>query len=478
MSTLSSKRRKLSNCKEFECSEGSDALDKENESKLEQGTGEEEKSDAHDSADSQENQSSSRAAGLVRRRKKKVFADYYYGDDIFSKPKNGNKKKTGETKPKKVKKKAKAKTYKKEKTDDVNKNSSKFNKKEDGSQQSNKICLNSELINLANSIQSKNANPAVSGYVIDQKLFNSLSFYKEGNDIKNNTMNKVVPIKPIPQRHPSSNIDHLLNAYRLSNPTKIKPNQDESLKKREDKAFDKSLHEILSNSEVPLMSRSSSIGDKTMKNALTALLNNSKAANNMNFAPNSSGALQYLSEGRKSSSEMENNSKHITPTKPKTKRIYHNEDYMSSQEKYRKNSLFSGKKSPSNMLKTPSKFKSRKNFGREEIRVSRVKKTVREGDAVKLLLDNDTSSKPEECIKLNVGDKNLFNSLSNQTDAPNLNKCFGITSSINAIMNKIKNVLTSKYSKSSNELIHSRVIYDPEDQRINSLPLLFAHKLG
>lgn len=174
---------------------------------------------------------------------------------------------------------------------------------------------------------------------------------------------------------------------------------------------------------------------------------------------------------------MEDNSKHITPTKSKTKRTYHNEDYLSSQEKNRKNFLFSGKKSPLNVLKTPNKFKSRKNIGREEIKVSRVKKTVREGDEVKLLLDNETNSRSDECIRLNIGDKNLIKSLSNQTDVPNLNKCFGITSSIVSIIDKIKTVLNSKYNKRNNELMHSRVNYDAEDQRINSLPLFFAHKL-
>lgn len=130
------------------------------------------------------------------------------------------------------------------------------------------------------------------------------------------------------------------------------------------------------------------------------------------------------------------------------------------------------------MLKTPNKFKSRKNIGREEIKVSRVKKTVREGDEVKLFLDNDTNSRSDECISLNIGNKNLIKSLSNQTDVPNLNKCFGITSSIVSIMNKIKTVLNSKYNKRNSELAHSKVSYDGEDLRINSLPLFFAHKLG
>lgn len=283
MSTLSSKRRKLSNYKEFECSEGSDALDQDNGSKIEEEVAEEEKSDIIDSIDSNDNQSSSRAAGLVRRRKKKVFADYYYGDDIFSKPKNGNKKKVGEAKIKIIKKKIKTKTYKKEKTDDANKNSSKFNNQEGEHQKSNKICLNSNLINMATSLQSGNGFGALGSLGINQKILNQLSFYKEGHDIQNgSTPSKVLPVKPIPQRHPSSKIEHLLNAYRLSNPTKINPNQDESQKKREDKALDKSLHEILSNSDTPFMSRNSTIGVETMQNALTAILNNSKAGNNLN----------------------------------------------------------------------------------------------------------------------------------------------------------------------------------------------------
>jgi hypothetical protein len=414
----------------------------------------------------------------VRRRKKKVYADYYYGDDIFSKPKNGNKKKVSETKIKIAKKKIKTKTYKREKTNDANKNSSKINNQEGENRKSNKICLNSNLINMATSLQSSNGFGALGSLGINQKILNQLSFYKEGHDIQNGaTPSKVLPVKPIPQRHPSSKIEHLLNAYRLSNPTKINPNQDESQKKREDKALDKSLHEILSNSDTPFMSRNTTIGVETMQNALTALLNNSKVGNNLNLTSNVSGALQFSSEGRKSSSEIEDNSKHITPTKSKTKRTYHNEDYLSSQEKNRKNSLFSGKKSPLNVLKTPNKSKSRKNIGREEIKVSRVKKTVREGDEVKLLLDNETNSRSDECIRLNIGDKNLIKSLSNQTDVPNLNKCFGITSSIVSIIDKIKTVLNSKYNKRNNELMHSRVNYDAEDQRINSLPLFFAHKL-
>lgn len=69
MSTLSNKRRKVSHSREYECSEPSDDVNQDNNSKPEDQQEQESKSDRQSSTISQDNRESSRATGLVRRRK-------------------------------------------------------------------------------------------------------------------------------------------------------------------------------------------------------------------------------------------------------------------------------------------------------------------------------------------------------------------------------------------------------------------------
>lgn len=261
---LSNKRRKMSAGKEYECSEGSDALNQDSDSKGDNEQDKDEKSDVQSSTISQDNRDGSRTNGLGRRRKKKVFADYYYGDDIFSKPKNGSKKKPSD---KLTKQKSSSKKEKGIKSLEIKQSASKFKVKEPEPQITQKSTLNN-VINLAANIISRNSISPLNSSQPIQSDFQVSNFSKDNQGVK--------PIKPKPQRPLGSNFDLLSNACRLTNASKFMPisqKYDEGLKKREDKELDKSLQNILSNSELPFSYNKSVGGLETMKETLAALLN-------------------------------------------------------------------------------------------------------------------------------------------------------------------------------------------------------------
>ena len=62
-------------------------------------------------------------------------------------------------------------------------------------------------------------------------------------------------------------------------------------------------------------------------------------------------------------------------------------------------------------------------------------------------------------------------------DLSNLNRCFGMTSSLDAITRKIKAVLDEKYHQQQLEAKEERATYDPEDLKINSAPVLYLPNL-
>lgn len=66
-----------------------------------------------------------RGSGLGRKRKKKVFADYYYGDEIFTKPKNGAKKRENKQKLKLIKGRGKYRIAKKVGVEELRKKTTK-----------------------------------------------------------------------------------------------------------------------------------------------------------------------------------------------------------------------------------------------------------------------------------------------------------------------------------------------------------------
>lgn len=132
--------------------------------------------------------------------------------------------------------------------------SSKIKVKDDNSNKSLKANLHNNIINISTNLSGmKGANKSLSTSLNDND-FNKLSFSKEGQESQNGIRNTIVPVKPIPKRYNGSNLDFLSNACKMTDFTKLLPlsqKSDENMKKREDKALDKSLHNILSNSEIP-----------------------------------------------------------------------------------------------------------------------------------------------------------------------------------------------------------------------------------
>jgi hypothetical protein len=82
---------------------------------------------------------------------------------------------------------------------------------------------------------------------------------KEGNQNFNGFKSNMAPVKPIPQRVNGSKINILLNACKINNymKTPTVPMLDENAKKREEKAHNKRISEIINNSEEGLLSSNS-----------------------------------------------------------------------------------------------------------------------------------------------------------------------------------------------------------------------------
>jgi hypothetical protein len=353
-------------------------LDPESSSKLSQGADNDGKSDTQKSSASQENDSSARASGLVRRRKKKVFADYYYGDEIFSKPKNGSKREKKEKKAKGGKVKPKAKPHKTEKATEPNKIASKAKSKQALPSKNNEAAsLDQSLLNLANSIVQNQAVKQVSNGQIDQSLLKSLNVSREIGEIQNGANNKVLPVKPIPQRLPGSNLGYLLNAHKISymasNPpslASLTASLEESMKKRDDKALGKNLQSLLLNSEASHLGSKPELDQNGLTDSLNALKSLGKSGGLPNIANGIGSKATHVSDTRKSSSEEGDNSKHRTPTKPNKRKKYDSyDDYGSGQK-------LTPKMHKSSSLKTPKKVRKQEKEPENLMRGSIVKETV------------------------------------------------------------------------------------------------------
>ena len=228
--------------------------------------------------------------------------------------------------------------------------------------------------------------------------------------LPNNLMSgsKTFPIKPTAQRQTNSNLEELMNAFRKSNAGNMAPNSkiDEKLKKREDKALEKQCQSILSNSNPPLNSSQGLMGLGSIQNAWNAIVNN--YSNGLNIGKTSSSLLQSSSDGRKSSSEQGENLKPKTPVKIKHSKSYETEEYSSPSNNHGISSSFLSKSSKSYVMRTPRKYRSNKNFEKEsEMRASRVKNSIKEGDNVKLILESDDNSRTSD-INLNIGSRNVM----------------------------------------------------------------------
>mmetsp|Transcript_9630 Transcript_9630/g.8478 ORF Transcript_9630/g.8478 Transcript_9630/m.8478 type:complete len:428 (-) Transcript_9630:281-1564(-) len=419
MSTVAIKRSKVSHDTGYQIAQFPETNSREDNSRDEEDQPQQCKSDQEETPESQEIQRSTRGSGVGRTRKKKVFADYYYGDEIFPKSKNGNKKKTNEKKIKTGKVRGKYKTQKRENNDEQRKVAQKKTYKKA------KRTINSNTNFKTSELTTPNNGAFKNGPLLGNKLIKESSFTNYGHDFQplnpsldsfrglaNNLVadNKIYPVKPIPQRQGGSKLDLLLNAYKMSNTTKITPNPvlDETLKRREEKALDKQVQNILSNSENPLKMNPQSMGLGSVQDTLNAILSRGVYPPGLNLGMNNSSLLQNSSEGRKSSSEIEENLKHKTPVKIKQRKVYGRDDYSSSQENNDQEPQYLIKKTQSFVMSTPKKNNNYQAKEKEtSVRVSRVKTCLQEGDKIKLLIDsnNDFSS---NAITLNIGSKNVL----------------------------------------------------------------------
>lgn len=340
--------------------------------------------------------------------------------------------------------------------------------------------MQNNIINIATNLGSINGSNKPFSTSLNTNDFNKLSFSKEGQDLQNGMRNTVVPVKPIPQRFNGSKLDLLSNACKMTDYTKLFPlsqKSDENMKKREDKALDKNLHSILSNSEFPFSNMKSANGMDSMKDTLAALLNLSKDSNGRIMGSRSNGNSYHSVEDRRSSSEMEDNSKQKTPTKLKQKRFITNDAFRASNEKGLKESTFSAKKQKYLSNKSPKKSNSKADKNLDGIRVSRVKKRVEEGTKTTLFLDSEPNSKNEFSVSFDIPNRNVFDSFQAPLNLLNLNNHFGITSSIDTITLKIKELINQKYGQRLVEQKDSRCYSNSEEQSINSVPVLFASNL-
>ncbi|CAI2365052.1 unnamed protein product [Moneuplotes crassus] len=484
MSVLAVKRRKLTDNKESSLSEEENHSSSNKEQRSTNGLDDDQKSECEGDQESSGNVRTSRVSGFGRRRKKKVFADYYC-DEIFSKPKGGNKKKEPKLKRKKSKGSGKAKGGKKESTEESKKSSSKgLNKKIP------KVVPDNQRQTLS-ALNQKNIGPLFQRKMQGNNSFKPLEMSTKSHEIQkltsgqNNFGNlnmanmadtKIYPIKPIPQRQGGSKLDLLLSAYRMSNPVQGNPTSilDQNLKKREDKEIDKQVQKLLSNSENPLIKRGTPFGLGSMQNTINAILNRTNSSTSMNIGPMNALAPVIHSDGRKSSSEIEENFKPKTPVKKKINRLYEREEYSSPENnKYKESSFISRKHKPF-IMKTPKKLKGKSKTIQEKAdKTSRVTKRIKTGEEVRLVLESPTSSTTSH-IDLHIGKRNLSDTVNSGNNYPNLNKLLGVNGSLDSMVNSISSKLTEKYSNNTSRTIGSRSISNCDNYRLNSVPLLFA----
>jgi hypothetical protein len=90
-----------------------------------------------------------------------------------------------------------------------------------------------------------------------------------------------------------------------------------------------------------------------------------------------------------------------------------------------------------------------------------------------LQLDTEASSPSSRQIQYNVGSKLLTDEFKDCLETPNLNKVFGLTSSIDAITIKIRDLLAEKCMQGDRHDGGEMGRYDRNNLRVTSVPMLF-----
>lgn len=136
-----------------------------------------------------------------------------------------------------------------------------------------------------------------------------------------------IPVKPIPQRHNGSKLGFLMSAFKIQNEAKNTNGLDENLyKKRDEKAYSKNLEQILSQENYSLWSSNRNEIHGNVQDTLNAIL--SMNGGRINIPDLENGGMNSTKfkistavDERRSSSEVEDNSRLKTPSKQKYKRV-------------------------------------------------------------------------------------------------------------------------------------------------------------
>lgn len=448
------------------------------ESKLEEEQDQESNSEIQSSLESQGNKETSRASVLGRRRKKKVFADYYYGDDIFSKPKNGNKKKNKERKHKQEKQKIKTKKESGKKVSEAKQKISQNKSKDNLSDKSTSSRIKPAPIGSFSSLGSLNGLVTLNQLAAKTNELNGGSLATDLMQQNTLLKNSNGPIKPIPQRQNGSNLNYLLNAFKMS--TSNKPNQlgsrEDAYKGLENNALDKTIQNLLSGTDGKQLNGAQGSSMGNFQQTLSALMNLNKDSNALNMTKVSTSSAQPSLDGRRSSSEFEDNLKQSASSKARAKRghysKYGRDEYSTPQDRLRKNEQSLTKKQKgTHRLSKPDKNCDHHN---DKIRVSKVKKNLKEGSITRLYLEPDTTTGKSGCIMIDNGSMKLEDTLPTEAVTPNLNRVLGLEApNTTSITQKLQELLagfqnepygrTKEVTRSSHQGLQS----------INSVPLLF-----
>lgn len=400
-----------------------------------------------------------------------MFEDYYYGDDIFTKPKNGAKKE------KQVKKVKQIKNKKKVKCEKLKKQTSSFSGAENlpkkngdytSDAQSNKIKINCEY-------GSKEGQDSDNGFFINiAQLANELA-NKEHSFDNNIQKQTIMPIKPIPQRHNGSKINLLLNACKISDGGNGQvPGMDGS-KKRDDKALNKSIQDILSNDPAKLLLNESNF--QQLNEKLIPMKSNGSLAN-MTDTITALLNLQNRCKNR-SGSENEDSSKLITPSNKKTKRVF--ADGYASSDKKPKRISYSDNKGSYSLYKGTEKRDLKHSFIDEDYSVTRVKQTVQNGGITQLILERKQDEIFDPIINISNPSKSLLSSFSGSLGTPNLNSLItklGKASEEGAsIAKQVRDIMANSLSKKAIDLNRKGSDLFSYETKINSLPILYVNNL-
>jgi hypothetical protein len=310
-----------------------------------------------------------------------------------------------------------------------------------------------------------------------------------GNYANNIQKPSIVPFKPIPQRQNGTGMNLLYNACKISEGNL---NLDESAKKRNDKALDKSMHEILSNETSNMLGVNTPGSLGNMQTAITALLNMRKDQLPFVDNPNLSLKLNNAQSvgDRRSSSENEDSSKLRTPSKKhcmrvengssskaKTKRVY--PDAYGNSDIKAKRITYSDTKGNYSLYRSGDKRDLKKSFVDDEVFVSRVKQTVRNGGITQLVLERKQDEVYDPVINIATPQRKLWSTFKDQGTTSNLNsiiaKLGGESQPSGSIADKIKHLMSEKLGKQVGEYSKRGGDIFSNDPKINSLPLLFSN---